>query len=128
MPVDLSYRGIFVDIFIAPIAGVYLILLAYRLLAASCLPRLRKKRFYTLLYLFLLFLYSFLFRFPQSTFVERVIFVLCLTAHSYVIGMVEMARNWKWVAVFTSFVIETLMLPFLFFVVFMVALMLDGVD
>jgi len=128
MPVDLSYRGIFVDIFIAPIAGVYLILLAYRLLAASCLPRLRKKWFYTLQYLFLLLLYSFLFRFPQSTFVEQIIFVLCLTAHSYVIGMVEMARSWKCLAVLTSFVIETLILPFLFFVVFMVALMLDGVD
>lgn len=128
MPVDLSYRGIFVDIFIAPIAGVYLILLAYRLLAASCLPRLRKKMFYLLLYLFLLLSYSFFVRFPKSTFVERLIFVLCLTVHSYVIGMVEMVWRWKWLTVFTSFVIETLMLPFLFFVVFMVALMLDGVN
>ena len=44
MPVDLSYKGMFVDVFLCGgIVFAYLALVVYRIMAASLFPRLNSK-------------------------------------------------------------------------------------
>ena len=56
------------------------------------------------------------------------IFVLMVLAPSIVIGSIEIERKWRLYFALISCIIELLLLPVWFFIVFMVTLLIEGGD
>ena len=129
MPVDLGYSKVFLDIFLRGFALAYLALFVYRMMAATVFPRLCNKWFYWLLCLSIIGVYSFLQAICGRFFsVAVVIVILLLFAPSFILGAIEMARRWRWPLVLLSCVLETLLFPLWFDLVFLLSLFLDGGD
>lgn len=128
MPVDLGYSKVFLDIFLRGFALAYLALFVYRMMAATVFPRLCNKWFYWLLCLSIVGVYSLLQAVCESFSVVVVIFFLLLFAPSFILGAIEMVRRWRWPFVLLSCVLETLLFPLWFDLVFLLSLFLEGGD
>ena len=128
MPVDLGYSKVFLDIFLRGFALAYLALCVYRMMAATVFPRLCNKWAYWLLCLSIVGVYSLLPVVCESFSVVVVIFFLLLFAPSFILGAIEMARRWRWPFVLLSCVLETLLFPLWFVLVFLLSLFLEGGD
>ena len=128
MPVDLGYSTVFLDVFLRAFALAYLVLFVYRMLAATAFPRLCNKWFYWLLCLSIIGVYSFLQAVCGSFSVVVMIFFLLLFAPSFILGAIEMGRRWRWPFVLLSCVLETLLFPLWFDLVFLLSLFLEGGD
>ena len=128
MPVDLDYSKVFFDIFLRGFALAYLALFVYRMMAATVFPRLCNKWFYWLLCLSIVGVYSLLQAVCESFSVVVVIFFLLLFAPSFILGAIEMGRRWRWPFVLLSCVLETLLFPLWFDLVFLLSLFLEGGD
>ena len=105
MPVDLGYSTVFLDVFLRAFALAYLVLFVYRMLAATAFPRLCNKWLVGVVFFFLLWFVP-----------------------SFVLGAVEMGRRWRWPFVLLSCVLETLLFPLWFDLVFLLSLFLEGGD
>ena len=128
MPVDLGYSKVFLDIFLRGFALAYLALFVYRIMAATVFPRLCNKWAYWLLCLSIVGVYSLLQAVCESFSVVVVIFFLLLFAPSFILGAIEMGRRWRWPFVLLSCVLETLLFPLWFDLVFLLSLFLEGGD
>ena len=128
MPVDLGYSKVFLDIFLRGFALAYLALFVYRMMAATVFPRLCNKWAYWLLCLSIVGVYSLLQAVCESFSVVVVIFFLLLFAPSFILGAIEMVRRWRWPFVLLSCVLETLLFPLWFVLVFLLSLFLEGGD
>ena len=128
MPVDLGYSKVFLDIFLRGFALAYLALFVYRMMAAAVFPRLCNKWAYWLLCLSIVGVYSLLQAVCESFSVVVVIFFLLLFAPSFILGAIEMGRRWRWPFVLLSCVLETLLFPLWFDLVFLLSLFLEGGD
>ena len=128
MPVDLGYSKVFLDIFLRGFALAYLALFVYRMMAAAVFPRLCNKWVYWLLCLSIVGVYSLLQAVCESFSVVVVIFFLLLFAPSFILGAIEMVRRWRWPFVLLSCVLETLLFPLWFDLVFLLSLFLEGGD
>ena len=128
MPVDLGYSKVFLDIFLRAFALAYLVLFVYRMLAATAFPRLCNKWAYWLLCHSIVGVYSLLQAVCESFSVVVVIFFLLLFAPSFILGAIEMGRRWRWPFVLLSCVLETLLFPLWFDLVFLLSLFLEGGD
>lgn len=128
MPVDLGYSKVFLDIFLRGFALAYLALFVYRMMAAAVFPRLCNKWVYWLLRLSIVGVYSLLPVVCESFSVVVVIFFLLLFAPSFILGAIEMGRRWRWPFVLLSCVLETLLFPLWFDLVFLLSLFLEGGD
>ena len=53
---------------------------------------------------------------------------LLLFASSFLLGAIEMGRRWRWPFVLLSCVLETLLFPLWFVLVFLLSLFLEGGD
>ena len=128
MPVDLGYSKVFLDIFLRGFALAYLALFVYRMMAATVFPRLCNKWAYWLLCLSIVGVYSLLPVVCESFSVVVVICFLLLFAPSFILGAIEMVRRWRWPFVLLSCVLETLLFPLWFDLVFLLSLFLEGGD
>ena len=134
MPVSLGYDDVFADILIeGGLIFFFLLPFAYRLLAASALPRLRNAWLYTLLCLSLVVVMGQMSKiFSDETQIREkllaLLFLVVLMLPSFVVGFLGLARKWRWQSVLISCVIELLAFPFWFVTVFLVALELEGGD
>ena len=128
MPVDLGYSTVFLDVFLRGFALAYLVLFVYRMMAATVFPRLCNKWAYWLLCLSIVGVYSLLQAVCESFSVVVVIFFLLLFAPSFILGAIEMGRRWRWPFVLLSCVLETLLFPLWFDLVFLLSLFLEGGD
>ena len=128
MPVDLGYSKVFLDIFLRGFALAYLVLFVYRMMAATVFPRLCNKWAYWLLCHSIVGVYSLLQAVCESFSVVVVIFFLLLFAPSFILGAIEMGRRWRWPFVLLSCVLETLLFPLWFDLVFLLSLFLEGGD
>ena len=128
MPVDLGYSKVFLDVFLRGFALAYLALFVYRMMAATVFPRLCNKWAYWLLCLSIVGVYSLLPVVCESFSVGVMVFFLLLFAPSFILGAVEMARRWRWPFVLLSCVLETLLFPLWFDLVFLLSLFLEGGD
>ena len=129
MPVDLGYSKVFLDIFLRGFALAYLALFVYRIMAATVFPRLCNKGAYWLLCLSIVGVYSLLQVVSERFFsVAVVIVILLLFAPSFILGAIEMGRRWRWPLVLLSCVLETLLFPLWFDLVFLLSLFLEGGD
>ena len=120
MPVDLGYSKVFLDVFLRAFALAYLVLFAYRMIAATVFPRLYNKWAYWFLCLSIFMTYLVCTGFS----VEVEVFFLLLLAPSFIIGAIGMGRRWRWPFVLLSCVLETLFFPLLFDFVFLLSLLL----
>lgn len=128
MPVDLGYSKVFLDVFLRGFALAYLALFVYRMMAATVFPRLCNKWAYWLLCHSIVGVYSLLQAVCESFSVVVVIFFLLLFAPSFILGAIEMGRRWRWPFVLLSCVLETLLFPLWFDLVFLLSLFLEGGD
>ena len=128
MPIDLGYSKVFCDIFLRGFALAYLFHFVYRIMAASRFPCLCGKRFYWCFCLLIFMTYSCLSAMCEEFSVCAEVFFLLLFAPSFILGAIEMARRWRWPFVLLSCVLETLLFPVVFVVVFLLALILEGGD
>ena len=128
MPVDLGYSKVFLDIFLRGFALAYLALFVYRMMAATAFPRLCNKWAYWLLCLSIIGVYSLLPVVCESFSVGVMVFFLLLFAPSFILGAIEMGRRWRWPFVLLSCVLETLLFPLWFVLVFLLSLFLEGGD
>ena len=128
MPVDLGYSKVFLDIFLRGFALAYLALFVYRMMAATVFPRLCNKWAYWLLCLSIVGVYSLLPVVCESFSVGVMVFFLLLFAPSFILGAIEMGRRWRWPFVLLSCVLETLLFPLWFDLVFLLSLFLEGGD
>ena len=128
MPVDLDYSTVFLDLFLRGFALAYLALFVYRMMAATVFPRLCNKWAYWLLCLSIVGVYSLLQALCESFSVVVVIFFLLMFAPSFILGAIEMGRRWRWPFVLLSCVLETLLFPLWFVLVFLLSLFLEGGD
>ena len=128
MPVDIGYSKVFLDIFLRGFALAYLALFVYRMMAATVFPRLCNKWFYWLLCLSIVGMYPLLQVVCESFSVGVVIVILLLFAPSFILGAIEMGRRWRWPLVLLSCVLETLLFPLWFDLVFLLSLFLEGGD
>ena len=129
MPVDLGYSKVFLDIFLRGFALAYLVLFVYRMMAAAVFPRLCNKWAYWLLCLSIIGVYSFLQAVCGRFFSVGVVFFFLLWfVPSFVLGAIEMGRRWRWHFVLLSCVLETLLFPLWFVLVFLLSLFLEGGD
>ena len=129
MPVDIGYSKVFLDVFLRTFALAYLVLFVYRIMAATMFPRLCNKWAYCLLCLLIIGVYSFLQAVCGRSFsVGVVIFFLLWFAPSFILGAIEMGRRWRWSLVLLSCVLETLLFPLWFDLVFLLSLFLEGGD
>lgn len=128
MPVDLDYGKVFCDIFLRGFALAYLVHFVYRIMAASRFPCLCGKRFYWCSCLLIFMTYSCLSAIREGFSVGVEVVFLLLFAPSFILGAIETARRWRWPFVLLSCVLETLMFPVVFVVVFLLALALEGGD
>ena len=117
MPVDLGYSTVFLDIFLRGFALAYLVLFVYRMMAATVFPRLCNKWAYWLLCLSIIGVYSFLQAVCGRFFSVGVVIFFLL-----------MGRRWRWPFVLLSCVLETLLFPLWFDLVFLLSLFLEGGD
>lgn len=129
MPVDLSYKGMFVDIFLqGGIVFAYLALVAYRIMAASLFPRINDKILYWL-FCMLTFVGGAL-TLPLTLrgsvtlgdFACGVLVLIILSAPCIIIGTVGILLRWRWRAVLLSCILEILLFPIWFFLLFTVCL------
>ena len=128
MPVDIGYSKVFLDVFLRGFALAYLALFVYRMMAATVFPRLCNKWAYWLLCLSIVGVYSLLQAVCECFSVAVVIFFLLWFAPSFILGAIEMARRWRWPFVLLSCVLETLLFPLWFVLVFLLSLFLEGGD
>lgn len=128
MPVDLGYSKVFLGIFLRGFALAYLVLFAYRMIAATAFPRLCSKRAYWLLCLSIVGVYALLQTFCESFSVGVVFFFLLWFAPSFILGAIETGRRWRWPFVLLSFVLETLLFPLWFVLVFLLLLFFESGD
>ena len=128
MPVDLGYSKVFLDVFLRGFALAYLALFVYRMMAATVFPRLCNKWAYWLLCLSIVGVYSLLPVVCGSFSVGVMVFFLLLFASSFILGAIEMGRRWRWPFVLLSCVLETLLFPLWFDLVFLLSLFLEGGD
>ena len=128
MPVDLGYKKVFLDVFLRAFALAYLVLFVYRMMAATAFPRLCNKGAYWLLCLSIVGVYSLLQAVCECFSVAVVIFFLLWFAPSFILGAIEMGRRWRWPFVLLSCVLETLLFPLWFVLVFLLSLFLEGGD
>ena len=128
MPVDLGYSKVFLDIFLRGFALAYLVLFVYRMMAATVFPRFCNKWAYWLLCLSIVGVYSLLPVVCESFSVGVVFFFLPWFVPSFVLGAIEMGRRWRWPFVLLSCVLETLLFPLWFDLVFLLSLFLEGGD
>ena len=129
MPVDLSYKGMFVDIFLqGGIVFAYLALVAYRIMAASLFPRINDKIFYWL-FCMLTFVGGAL-TLPLTLrggvtfgdFACGVLVLIILSVPCIILGTVGILLRWRWRAVLLSCILEVLLFPIWFFLLFTVCL------
>ena len=129
MLVDLGYSKVFLDVFLRAFALAYLVLFVYRMMAATVFPRLCNKWAYWPLCLSIIGVYSLLQVVSERFFsVAVVIVILLLFAPSFILGAIEMGRRWRWPLVLLSCVLETLLFPLWFDLVFLLSLFLEGGD
>ena len=128
MPVDLCYSKVFLDVFLRGFALAYLVLFVYRMMAATVFPRLCNKWAYWPLCLLIIGVYSLLPVVCESFSVGVMVFFLLLFAPSFILGAIEMGRRWRWPLVLLSCVLETLLFPLWFDLVFLLSLFLEGGD
>ena len=129
MPVDLGYSTVFLNVFLRAFALAYLVLFVYRMMAATAFPRLCNKWAYWPLCLSIIGVYSFLQAVCGRYFSVGVVFFFLLWfAPSFILGAIEMGRRWRWPFVLLSCVLETLLFPLWFDLVFLLSLFLEGGD
>ena len=134
MPVDLSYKGMFVGVFLCgSIVFAYLALTAYRVMAASLFPRLCNKRCYWVFCLMIVIVLPLSLalchgRASLASFVDGVLAFMIMSVPCIVLGTVGIVLRWHWRVVLLSCVLEILLFPVWFFLVFMVLLFFDGSD
>ena len=126
MPIDLSYTGIVNDIMIRSGAGLALIvIIIFRLLAASVLPCLAHKSMYCIFYLAVVG--SFLCISPYiEVSVGVLIFVFSLFAPCLCLGLICILKKWNLGKTILVALLEILLFPFWSFIVFMIALLIEG--
>ncbi len=129
MPVDLGYSKVFLDVFLRTFALAYLVLFVYRMVAATVFPSLCNKWAYWPLCLSIIGVYSLLQAVSERFFSVAVVIVILLWfAPSFILGAIEMGRRWRWPFVLLSCVLETLLFPLWFVLVFLLSLFLEGGD
>ena len=122
MPVDLSYKGMFVDIFLCGgIVFAYLALVVYRIMAASLFPRLNNKTCYWLFSLMTIIAVSMLLPLAlrggvavdDSVRGALALVVLCVPC--IILGTVGIVLRWRWRTVPVSSLVFLVVygLPFL---------------
>ena len=119
----------FADIFIK--GGVIvplLLILLYRVLAVSFSPRFSSNWAYWLFCLSIVLIYMFISPFDESDKGGLALFFLILFIPYIVIGKIEIHHKWHWPARLISCILELLTFPVWFFLVFNVALMIEGGD
>ena len=135
MPVDLSYKGMFVDIFLCGgIVFAYLALVVYRIMAASLFPRLNNKTCYWLFSLMTILAVSRLLPLAlrggvavdESVRGALALVVLCVPC--IILGTVGIVLRWRWRTVLFSCISEILLFPVWFFLLFTVCLFFDCSD
>lgn len=128
MPIDLSYTGIVSDIMIRSGIGLTLIVvIVYRLLAVSALPCLAYKSLYCA---FCLAAFgSFACLAPHiGIALGDLIFLLLLFAPSICSGFFVLLKKWSLGKTISFAILEILLFPVWFFVVFTIALIIEGGD
>ena len=135
MPVDLSYKGMFVDIFLCGgIVFAYLALVLYRIMAASLFPRINNKIFYWLFCMMTLVAASLALSLTLrgsvtfGDFVCGVLVLIILSVPCIILGTVGILLKWRWRAVLFSCISEILLFPIWFFLLFTVCLFFDCSD
>ena len=126
MPVDLSYKGMFVDVFLCGgIVFAYLALVVYRIMAASLFPRLNNKTCYWLFSLMTIIAVSMLLPLAlrggvavdDSVRGALALVVLCVPC--IILGTVGIVLRWRWRTVLRDIAVSSLVflvvygLPFL---------------
>ena len=131
MPVDLSYKGMFVDVFLCGgIVFAYLALAAYRIMAVSLFPRHNNKISYWLFCLMIILAASVLLpvvlrgEVAFGDFVAGLLALIILSAPCIILDTVGILLRWRWRAVLFSCILEILLFPIWFFLVFMICLFL----
>jgi hypothetical protein len=127
MLIEITYNEVLSDIFIK--GGVVFPCFAialYRTLAASMCPCLSRKKFYYLFCLLTIILYSLLMPFDEG--IGVVVVALLMFVPCIVLGMIEMSRKWRWYVVLLSCIVEQALFPFWFYIVFTIALIIEGGD
>ena len=137
MPIDLSYSGIFKEIFSYNFVFVFLGLFAYRLLAASCVPRLCDRKCYLPFFFFLIAGMPLLifcsakcfapYDVKFVTYFEGLILGLIIMLPWLIVSAIELHKRCRWRIVLLSFVLELLAFPVIFFVLFALCLIFDPV-
>ena len=129
MPVDLSYIGMLVDIFMrGGIVFAYLALVAYRIVAASLFPRINDKIFYWLFCMMTFVAASLALSLTLrgsvtfGGFVCGVLVLIILSVPCIILGTVGILLKWRWRAVLFSCILEILLFPIWFFLLFMFCL------
>lgn len=140
MPIDLSYSGIFKDVFMSNFMFVFVFLglFVYRLLAVSCFPRLCDWKCYLSFFAFLMVGMPLLFFACAKCFVshdvrfgsyfEGLISLLFFLWPWLIVSAIELHKRCRWRTVLLSFVLELLAFPVIFFVLFALCLIFDPVD
>ena len=128
MPMLLSYFWELSECMLTPFLFVVLgVLFAYRLLASSFLPCLCEKRRYILLCIALLLLVPILLLIFGDDSVEfSTFFLWILLSPFFILGSIGIVRRFRWYHVLLSCVLEALLLPGWFIVVFEIGLSLEG--
>ena len=135
MPVDLSYKGMFVDVFLCGgIVFAYLALVVYRIMAASLFPRLNNKTCYWLFSLMTIIAVSMLLPLAlrggvavdDSVRGALALVVFCVPC--IIMGTVGIVLRWRWRTVLFSCISEILLFPVWFFLLFKVCLFFDCSD
>lgn len=125
MPIDLSYTGIVNDIMARSGVGLTLIvIIVYRLLAASVLPRLAHKSLYCVFCLVVVG--SFLSLSVYRNFRWSLMFVLSLFAPCLCLGLICILKQWSLCKAILFAMLEILLFPLWFFIVFTIALLIEG--
>ena len=126
MPVDISYHVVFADILMrGGVVFPWIAISCYRISSVSLFPCLSNRKSYWTFCLLMVALYSLV---DARNAFAVFIFVLMVLAPSIVIGSIEMARKWRCYFALISCIIELLLLPVWFFIVFMVTLLIEGGD
>lgn len=133
MPVSLDYCGICFDIFLwGGVVFLYLAISVYRLLAASALPCLARRRFCWPFYLmvFIVLPVAGLLLLPalKGESSGAVFFYFVMLAPCIFLGALGMSQRWRLRSVLISCVLEALLFPVWFYLVFLMALAIEGGD
>ena len=126
MPIDLSYIGVVSEIMIKSGVGLTLIvIIVYRLFAVSILPCLAQMSLYCVTCLAAVGSVVCFEPYIGNT-LEDIIFLLLLFAPSICLGFFVLLKKWSFGKAISFAILEILLFPVWFIVVFNIALIIEG--